>query len=274
MRFALPPLLLILAMFASAAHSAPTTQPAVVGADVLVLPFQEIDANPAQGWIGQAIQQSLVADLSQLRSLQPGEGQARARTEDAIAAARAAGARYVVLGSYQLVEPQLRITGQVIEADSGRVLGGLKSTGDVRELFALQDTIGTQAKRILNEAVRPAAETAQSAAPAPEAQAPQVIRLQIESSAPEPAVSYRDSGLQEAVRRGSIGRYSYDYRSGYPGYYYPRYVNYMYGYPYYGYPYYGYPYYPYAYYWTWHHPARIGLWNWGGKIIIRKSVTH
>ncbi len=271
MRYAL----FILLLFVATAQAAPTTRPAGITPDVLVLPFEEIDANPTQAWIGQAIQQSLVADLSQMPALQPGPGEARAQREHAVEAAREAGARYVVLGSFQLVDPQLRITGQVIDATSGEVLGGLKSTGTVRDLFAMQDTIGTQAKRILNQATRPA-ETPASTEPA--APQPSVVRVEVVQKAAEPGTSYRGSGLQQAVQRGSVQQYArtYDYRYSYPGYYSPRYLNYTYGYPYYG----GYPYYyggyPYTWAWTYYYPGRIGIWNWCGphSIIVKKTVTR
>src|SRR5690606_33000775 len=99
----------------------------------IVLPFEEISANPSQGWMGQAISRSIVAELSQMRMVKPSVGdRATADAERAHAVAKAAGAEYVVVGGFQLLDPQLRITGQVIAVESGQVLGGLKATGTIR----------------------------------------------------------------------------------------------------------------------------------------------
>jgi TolB-like protein len=265
MRLAILIALLVSLQAAVSAQTRPMNQPAAAPVDVVVLPFEETSANPTQGWIGQAIQQSLVADLSQMKPLQPQPGEAAAR-ERAIEQARSRDAEYVILGSYQLVEPQVRITGQVIESSTGRVLGGLKSTGDVRELFAMQDTLGTQAKRIVREAIDPPA----PAAPAEATPVQQVVRVEVvqpQSTTP-PGSVYRGSGLQSAVRRGSVSNYVYrnDYRYSYPGYYYGRYINYTYGYPHF---------YSYPYYVGWGYPRYVwrGCYS-GGGLVIRGRITH
>lgn len=218
--------LLILCLAASLA-AAPATQPAaqadVPASDVLVLAFDEIDANPVQDWIGSGVQQSLVADLSQLKTLQTSSGAGRTTDlQRAVETGRRAGAAYVILGSYQVVEPQLRISGQVVDVTSGRVVGALKATGTVRDLFALQDTLGTQAKRILNEQLTPPAQAPaqpSQADPAAAAAPSVVVNVQTASPAPdaEPAGLYPGSNLQRAVRRGSVDSYrrTYDNRSYY-----------------------------------------------------------
>lgn len=224
MRFTTP---LLILCFAATLAAAPATQPAAQAEgpvpDVLVLAFDEIDANPVQDWIGSGVQQSLVADLSQLKTLQTSSGAGRtADLQRAVETGRRAGAAYVILGSYQVVEPQLRISGQVVDVTTGRVIGGLKATGTVRDLFALQDTLGTQAKRILNEQFTPPpqgpAQPAQ-AEPASTAATSVVVNVQTASSEgdAEPTGFYPGSSLQRAVRRGSVDSYrrTYDNRSYY-----------------------------------------------------------
>lgn len=70
--------------------------------------------------------------------------------DDRVAAALAAAARdgraeFVVRGEFQLLERRLRVTGQVLDAQTGEAVGHLKVTGSMDELFMLQDELGEQA---------------------------------------------------------------------------------------------------------------------------------
>lgn len=237
---------------------------------VMVLPFEEISANPSQGWIGQAISQSIVAELSQLRTIEPAAGDRQTSVVDrARAAAEAGGADYVVLGGYQLLDPQLRITGQVIAVDSGEVIGGLKATGTVRDLFGMQDSLAAQTKRILRAAVEAAPADATSSPPASTDQPPSEYRP-VESSGPIRISTYEGSTLQQAVRSGGI------YQAQPTAYNLPRYDNYAYGYGY-AWPYPG-GYYGLPIYWGYPPPISSGYWPvvpgyrlWlPGRVIIKK----
>lgn len=248
------------AMHASAADGPPR---------VMVLPFEEISANPSQGWIGQAISQSIVAELSQLRMIAPAAGDRQTSVADrALAAAQAGGADYVVLGGYQLLDPQLRITGQVIAVDSGEVIGGLKATGTVRDLFGMQDSLAAQTKRILRAAVEPTPADSSASPPASTDQ-PAAYRP-VESSGPIRISTYEGSTLQQAVRSGGIHQTpptAHDL---------PRYDNYAYGYGY-AWPYPG-GYYGLPIYWGYPPPISSGYWPvvpgyrywWPRRVIIRK----
>lgn len=213
---------------------------------VIVLPFEELSANPSQGWMGQAISQSVVAELSQLRMIQPSVGERRTVDADrARAVAQDAQGDYVILGGYQLLDPQLRITGQVIAVDSGEVIGGLKATGTVRDFFGMQDSLAAQAKRIIRQAVEPApadASTDQS----------RTDHRPIEASGPIRISTYQGSTLQQAVQAGGIYQ---DQPAVYDN---PRYTNYAYGYGY-AWPYPG-GYYGMPLYWGYPPPITRGHW--------------
>jgi TolB-like protein len=135
----------------------PTTQPASVDAapavqlesKVLIVPFTTVEATDPD-WIGRAVQQSLLADLSRGNGGTPmqavGDATPLTSVEQAIEAGKKANARYVIFGSYQRIEPTLRITGQIVDVSTGKVVAGLKSTGSSRDLFEMQDTLAFQAK--------------------------------------------------------------------------------------------------------------------------------
>ncbi len=141
--------------------ASPATQPVeqlaarADGTRILVLAFAPVQASDAD-WISRAVQQSVVADLSRPTTGQPLQAISDSTpvnsTNDAIEAGKKASAKYVVTGNYQMVEPNLKVTGQVIDVETGKVVGGLKSTGSVRELFDMQDRIAGQVRfSIANE---------------------------------------------------------------------------------------------------------------------------
>src|SRR5581483_6696696 len=100
---------------------------------VAVLPFDGIGYVNHQDWIGKAIQSSVVTELSRSKTLQSSATDATGPFDSgkALAAAQGAGADVVVYGNFQVVDNQLRITGQILKTDSGEVLGGLKASGGV-----------------------------------------------------------------------------------------------------------------------------------------------
>lgn len=139
------------AVLAETPATAPTTQPTAADEQtkVLVLPFAPALATDAD-WISRAVQQSVVADLSRPTTGRPvqavSDNTAINNTNDAIEAGKKAGAKYVVFGNYQTVEPTLKVTGQIIDVETGKVVSGLKSTGSVRDLFDMQDRLAAQVR--------------------------------------------------------------------------------------------------------------------------------
>jgi len=145
------------------------TAAAEIGGGVLLLPFGPVDDSAKTDWIGRAIQQNLLSELSHVRALQPMTPTTQPAGTDVASltkAGKAAGVDFVVHGTYQMGEQGLRITGLVLEVESGKLVGGLKATGTTRDLFALEDTIAEQAKQILARHVSPATQPLASAEPA------------------------------------------------------------------------------------------------------------
>jgi len=136
------------------ALTAQTTRPAVShvpSATVLVLPI----APPPEGgfaWIGKAIQQDLLADLTQTTRahvLAPPDAKPAVDEREALQAARNAGAGFVVYGHSQVSNFQLRVTGQVLDVQAGSPLGAIKATAPTTDLFPLEDSLAMQAARAL-----------------------------------------------------------------------------------------------------------------------------
>jgi TolB-like protein len=164
------PLLMILSTVPAIA-SPPTTAPA----KILVLPFAPVDARDRDDLVGRGVQQSLVTDLAradvQPVTLDPArpESSSPAGGYDSTAVlnlGRGQSARYVVHGTYQFNNEEVRLTGLVIDVDENRTVGSVKATGSLRDLFDLQDALSHQARKLLTPA--PASAQESTAAPARE----------------------------------------------------------------------------------------------------------
>ena len=215
---------------------------------VLVLPFEAVGPEQGQkGWVARALQQSLMAELSRVGSVKPVSGTATpGDLEMAMRVAQASEARYVIFGSYQAVDSDLRITGQVVDVSTKQSVAGLKATGTLRDLFGLEDTIAAQVKRALPGAAMqppaPAAAAEMLVQPRP-ADAPPAVapRGPVEMGRAARAADELADEMGRAIERIRFRNNLEDER------YYDRPYRYRnYGYGYGGYPYYGYPvyYYP------------------------------
>lgn len=215
----------------------PATQPAARGdrdvrPRVLVLPFEELSDAPQRAWVGKAMQDSLIAELTRSGLVAvitpPADAQP---TKDAAAAAQLARDQHAplaILGSYQLVGEELRVTGQMIESIDGEHIAAIKATGSLRDLFSIEDMIGSQVRRDLLAILQP--ESSQ------QPQDPRVAGRDpfgVEPSGPvqqqPPTGAYNGSDLQrslygdqwtvpvpaDVVQGRNRARYDY------PGYYYP-----------------------------------------------------
>jgi TolB-like protein len=196
-----------------------TTAYAAAPARVLTLPFESVGDSP-KPWIAKAVQQNLLAELSRLSSVTPVSGDTPV-TELSVAVRLGEGAHadFVVFGSYQTVEGDLRITGHVVDVVKKESIAGLKATGTQRDLFGLEDVIANQVKRTLPQPVVVQSDMLrQPVAPPPDAEPP----------APEVAANERARQLEAQIDQ-AIERLKYATPPDYQPY------NYDYNYPYYGY---------------------------------------
>jgi TolB-like protein len=188
-------------------------------------------------WVGRAVQQSLLSEAVRLRIVQaitPKEETLtnHSTTDQSVAQemGKESGADYVVFGSYQTLEKELRLTGSILDVGSGKIIGGLKATGAVRDLFGLQDQLAEQMKRQLVNLYAPPATLPAMANVAPPSTPPTAFTTPVPNSG-----SFEGSSLQRSLHyKGSLyetfksdrnervwNNYYYTYPSG--GYYYAGY---------------------------------------------------
>ena len=126
----------------------------VLSGSVAIIPFTNISRNPEDDWIGDGIAETVMADLESLGTLRviaqrvrmatAGRGEADLDAVAVVTLGRELGARWVVIGGYQRLGSQLRITARLVDTRSGLVARTMKADGTLDEIFGLQDRIATE----------------------------------------------------------------------------------------------------------------------------------
>ena len=212
----------------------PATQPislARTPATVLILPVTP-PPQGGQSWVGKSIQQDLIADLSQVADVQVLSSKSPAGNEqEALRAVRDAGARFVLYAQAQSSGGSLRVTGQMLDAETGKAIGGLKATAPMDDLFRLEDELAAQAIAALPGRAPPQVVGAPGVPP---------TQPSTYSSQEAPTIPYEPLATAPQYPSASVPQY-YSYQEPEP---YPAYERRYYYYEPYAYPYWGYYWYP------------------------------
>ena len=124
-----------------------TTRPAPL--TVLLTPFKSISDSSNSDWISQAIEEELASDLNRNPSVRVVRSPTTGPSIDGLNEARQASAQRLVIGTYQTVDDQVRINGEVIDPSDGKSVGHLKVTGTKRDLFKLEDMLAAELLHVL-----------------------------------------------------------------------------------------------------------------------------
>jgi TolB-like protein len=146
-----------LLVFSTLISGQPTTAPTVTTrqlivepnpasySSILVLPFTPVAG--ASEWIGKGIQEDLATELvrqSRLSVLTSPDVGPAADAAEAAKIGRDRNVSLVAFGTYQIVDTQVRINGQVVDVVAGRAIAALKATGARRDLFHMEDVLAAQ----------------------------------------------------------------------------------------------------------------------------------
>ena len=112
---------------------------------ICVLPFTNMSADPEQEHFSDGITEDIITELSRWRMLSVRSRSASFRYRgvavDMKQVARELNVRYVVEGSIRRIGDRIRITAQLIDADSGSHIWGEKYDGNVADVFSVQDQV-------------------------------------------------------------------------------------------------------------------------------------
>ena len=125
---------------------------------VAVLPYDNMSADPEQAYFADAVVEEITATLSRIGDFMVIARNSafayKGRNVDVRQVGRELGVRYVVEGSVRRVGERVRITSQLVEADTGTHIWAGKAEGVVSELFDLQDRIAEMVAGAVYPSVR------------------------------------------------------------------------------------------------------------------------
>jgi adenylate cyclase len=119
---------------------APREQPSVA-----VLPFANLGGGPEEDWFADGITEELTTALARVRWFHVIARNSafayKGRAVDVRQVGRELGVGYVLEGSIRRAGGRIRITGQLVEAETGRHIWADRFEGAAEEVFALQDAV-------------------------------------------------------------------------------------------------------------------------------------
>ena len=112
---------------------------------IAVLPFANLNADPEQEYFADGIADDIITELSRSRSLfviaRNSSFTYRGRSVDVRQVARELGVRYVLEGSVRRSAERVRVTTQLVEADTGNHIWAERYDRSLSQIFAVQDEI-------------------------------------------------------------------------------------------------------------------------------------
>jgi adenylate cyclase len=114
---------------------------------IAVLPFQNMSGDPDQEYFADGMVEDIITALSRFKSLfviaRNSSFTYKGRAVDIKQVGRELGVRYVLEGSVRKAANKVRITGQLIDGESGAHLWADRFDGSLEDVFELQDQVTT-----------------------------------------------------------------------------------------------------------------------------------
>jgi TolB-like protein len=127
---------------------------------IVVLPFENVSPDPENEYFVDGLTAEITADLSALRSLQvisrTSAMTMKGTSKDLRTIGTELGVRYVLEGTVRKSADRLRITAQLVDAESDGQLWADKYHGDLADVFRMQEDVSTAIARALKLELTPA----------------------------------------------------------------------------------------------------------------------
>jgi adenylate cyclase len=125
---------------------------------IAVLPFQNMSGDPEQDYFADGMVEDIVTGLSRIKWLfviaRNSSFVYKGRAVDVRQAGRELGVRYLVEGGVRKSGSRLRVTAQLVEAETGAHLWADKFDGELKDVFDFQDRITDSVVGIVEPSVR------------------------------------------------------------------------------------------------------------------------
>lgn len=115
---------------------------------IAILPFQNMSGDPEQEYFADGMADDITTELSRFKSLfviaRSSSFAYKGKSIDTRQIGRELGVRYVLEGSVRKAGNRVRISGQLVEAESGAHLWAERFDGSLDDVFELQDNVTTK----------------------------------------------------------------------------------------------------------------------------------
>jgi adenylate cyclase len=112
---------------------------------IAVLPFTNMSGDPEQEYFSDGITEDIITELSRFRSLfviaRNSSFAFKGRSLDVKELSKRLGVQYVAEGSVRKADNRVRVTAQLVEAESGNHLWAERYDRDLDDIFAVQDEV-------------------------------------------------------------------------------------------------------------------------------------
>jgi TolB-like protein/Flp pilus assembly protein TadD len=112
---------------------------------IAVLPFENLSSDTEQDYLADGIADDVITGLSKFRSLfviaRSSSFSFKGGATDVRRIASELGVRYVLEGSLRKAGDRVRVTGQLVDAETGKHMWADRFDGQLKDIFAVQDQI-------------------------------------------------------------------------------------------------------------------------------------
>ncbi len=129
-------------------HPSPSEDPALAmpsGPAIAVLPFTNMSGDPREDYFSDGLTEDIITELARVRELhvlaRNTTFQYKGQAVDVPALGRKLGVQYVMEGSVRREKERVRITAQLIDANTGAHLWAERYDRELKDIFAVQDEI-------------------------------------------------------------------------------------------------------------------------------------
>jgi adenylate cyclase len=134
---------------------------------IAVLPFANMSSDPEQEYFADGMVEEIITALSRIRWLfviaRNSTFTYKGQRVDVKQVGRELGVRYILEGSVRKAAQRVRITGQLIDTNTGSHIWADRFDGSLEDIFELQDRVASSVAGVIEPTLQ-AAETARSAA--------------------------------------------------------------------------------------------------------------
>jgi TolB-like protein len=127
---------------------------------IAVLPFTNMSGDPEQEYFADGMVEEIITALSRIRWLfviaRNSTFTYKGQAIDVKRVGRELGVRYVLEGSVRKAGQRVRITGQLIDAVTGRHLWADRFDGSLEDVFELQDKVASSVAGVIEPALQAA----------------------------------------------------------------------------------------------------------------------